>query len=164
MTFKVEWCEVKTTSTGKPYTKMTLKDETDAVFTEVSIWSDNPQYDKATPGGTLEGEITTNEKGYKSFKAPAGNLARRGFTKPDIAKAQERKEGMIDKAMTRKEDSFETSATFRDATLITLAQLTGKNFTNEEFATKWKAWRKWLITNYSDKGIKEDLLADNLDF
>lgn len=165
MTYTIEWIEEKTTSTNKPFRKMSLKDEAGVTTTEVSIWSDNPQYDKAILSGTLEGEITTNEKGYKNFQAPKGNLSRYGGGNPGGAvKAANVTAESVKKAQDKKETAIEISSTFRDATMITLAQFAGKEFTPQQFQAQWQQWRKWLLANFSNNDVRGEIEANNIPF
>lgn len=153
----VDWAETKTTSTGKTYVQCVVKDEAGKEYENVKVWNDNPQVRNAKPGESLDGSLEYSEQ-YKSytFKAAEGNLSRFGAKPSGIKAAQERKNEMINGAMDRKENGMVLAATFRDATLITLAQLGSMPFTEEEFKAKWQSWRYWLKENFGDpEDIKE---------
>ncbi len=151
MKFKIDWVEEKTSSKGTSYRKCTMTSETGEKFENVAVFSSFSMYQEVQAGREVEGKIEIKESSQygKSFslvddkpaQAPRGN---------GIAKAMERKETSIAKTMDRKENGMLLSGSSRDATLITLAQLTGRNFTDEEFKTKWKMWRTWLIDNHGD--------------
>lgn len=103
MLYKIDWLEVKTTSTGKYVKKCVLLDESGVKINDVSIWGDFPNWDELRPGSEVKGEIKTNDKGYKSLypekvttsRAPSG-----------VKAAQERKAVMIEEAQNRKNDSI----------------------------------------------------------
>lgn len=89
--------EQTTTSTGKAMYKSTLKDssgkeETINLFDEVKV------------GQELDGEIYTNDKGYRNFKSTA-RVAKANFMDnkktETFEKLQDRKAGQIEKAQDR---------------------------------------------------------------
>lgn len=140
MKYKVEWLENKTSAKGTNYKIITIKDETGAIFDSVST------FDPVELGGEYDGEIVHNGQ-YKNFKLKTE--AKR--SQPSgIKAAQERKQEMIEKSQESKDVSIKLSSTVRDATLITVAQFTGQNFTDEEFETRWKKWRNWLLDNWGN--------------
>lgn len=91
-----------TTSTGKPMWKTTLKDE-QGVDETVNL------FDRTVEGATLDGEVYTNDKGYRNFKSTQ-SLSKGAFLankkEEQIERAQERKEQSINRAMDRKEESI----------------------------------------------------------
>ncbi len=150
--YHISWLENKTSTTGKAFKKMSLIDESNVQHDNVSIWADDIQFSKAALEGDIEGEIVPKGN-FKNFKGSGGNLSGRGYTNPaknnSIAKFQEVKREDIKVAMDRKEDSFKTSATFRDATLLTVEYTKSNNLTNPEvIKVVWLEWRKWLLENY----------------
>lgn len=102
MKYTIDWCEVKRTGEGAkgPWTitEMNLRDEEGKVTEKVST------FDTVTNGGTIEGEIYTNDKGYLNFKK-AQAVARSNFgaqqKEASITKMQDRKAESIEKAQDR---------------------------------------------------------------
>lgn len=148
----VQWVELATTKNGKPYKKVTVDNKT------FSVWSDDPQYEAATPGGTLTGSIVQDGKYWKFVGHVEGHdpKPQRAYSggKGNIAAAQERKAEDIAYAQSNKEHSIRVSSTFRDATLIAtqeLAHYTGSpELYAEEFKARWLHWRNWLSQQYND--------------
>lgn len=103
MRFKIDWLEVKTTSTGKNVKKCVLLDESGTKINDVSVWGDFPNWADLRPGSEISGEIKTNNKGYKSLYPEKATTSR---PPSGIKAAQERKAEFIEKAQDRKNDSI----------------------------------------------------------
>lgn len=104
MKYSIEWMEKKTTASGKNVISATLKTDRGSTFDKVSIWGDFPGWASLSPGQSVEGEIKTNDKGYKSLyedKAPAptrpasGAVSAAKITSESVEKAQNRKNDSI---------------------------------------------------------------------
>lgn len=146
MKYHVEWIENKTGKSGKPYQAMTLKDETGAMFENVTT------FDSLSLAGDYEGEIIQNGQ-YLNFKMKMANP----YPKPagrGIDKAMERKEASITKFADRKEESIALMSSQRDAVLIVttlypeLASYEEPHKTRE-IEAKYHQWRKFLLNSNS---------------
>ena len=140
MKYQIDWSEKKTTTTGKAVMSATLKDETGATYDKVSIWSDFPDYANLMTGHSVEGEIITNDKGYKSLKpvfAPkqGGNGAYKQKVMDD---AMEKKAGYITQAQGNKEMGIKVASTMRMAVDLAIA-----DDSPTPLAEKILFWRKW---------------------
>lgn len=155
--YHVEWIE-NINANGKSWKKMSLKDETGAMVTDVSVWPDCPTYPEITLGVDILGGIVTNAKGYKNFVINAAKPYTKSAPRTkDIEAAQERKSEMVKEAQENKQTGVEVSATFRDATQVALAQLSGKSFSDDEFKDCWLKWRGWLGANFDPDKSKREL-------
>lgn len=101
MRYSIFWLESAVTKTGKAVKNATLKTENGTLIEKVSIWSNFPSYESLMPGSTVEGEIITNEKGYRSlkaltpYKAPSGAVSAAKITSESVEKAQVKKNDSI---------------------------------------------------------------------
>lgn len=75
--YKVDWVEQKSGKKG-PYRLATLTDETGS-YTNIFVFSNNPEYENCTPGSTVKGEIQDDGK-FKTLKS--GNLGPRPASIP----------------------------------------------------------------------------------
>lgn len=91
MIYLVTTIEEKTTSTGKPMWRTTLKDEK-GVDEVVNL------FERPLEGSKIDGEVYTNEKGYRNFKS-AQSAAKGAFL-------SNKKEEVINKAMDKKADQI----------------------------------------------------------
>lgn len=154
--FTIDWSEQKTTKNGKLKLDATLTSAEGVKIENVTIWGDFPNFDKLMTGNDVEGTIQEKQNGnylnrtlYPIQAANTSKPARTEMTN----KAIERKEKTIEKAMDRKEDSFKTSGTFRDATILTaemLSQMTarGEGWNFDTAKEIWTNWRVWLTDNF----------------
>lgn len=138
MKYKIEFCVQKKTgnTNGKDWaiTEMSLLDEQGVLHENIST------FDSVMMGGTLEGEIVTNDKGYKNFKT-AKAVAGANFKTAQIEKTMERKEQSIGKFQDNKELSIKISSTMRDAVLLAIAE-------GKPDITTIQKWREWLWNNF----------------
>lgn len=141
----VDWCETKTTSTGKNVKNATLKTENGTLMDKVSIWSDFPGWADIRPGSTVQGEIRSNPKGYKSlspgtFSAPAGGRASGAVSAANITKKS------VEEAQARKSESI----AFFNSTNNAIALLSAIGMANLEQPTdKFIVyWRDWFLSEY----------------
>lgn len=149
--FIIDWCEQKTTSTGKTKLNTTLKDDKGNQTVDVTIWQDYPNFATLQPGSEVEGDLVAakDPKYGPTLYPPRSNLgAKPGWAKKDpaaITKAMERKEQGIERFQASKEESIKMAGAMRDATLITLAEFSGQPFDAEQFKDRWYHWRSWLL-------------------
>lgn len=148
--FTIRWCEVarKGNTNGRDWviTKMTLVDEKGNETSDVSTFT------SVMNGGTLEGRIVKNDKGYLNFvpklEAPefikkAGNPA---YKSQQIEKSMERKEGSITKFQDNKEWSIKVASTIGKAVDLAIAEYTATQGIVLTERILW--WRKWLLDNW----------------
>lgn len=154
MKYTVKWCEKKTSKNG-PYLKLDIQGEGN-----VSVWPDkNPSWQNIHPGVVIEG-IIKESNGYKNFEEMDENAngvaisaPNRGFYNPtggkgaQIAQAQETRRRDVEMAQAQKEESVKQASTFRDATLLTVAEL-GTGAGDEQIRETWLRWRNFLLKNW----------------
>lgn len=151
--FSIEWSEVKKTGTtnGKDWkiTTMTLKDEMGTMHDNVST------FDPVMTGGSLEGEIITNEKGYKNFKNHIQRPSNPMFNKTaQMEKVMDRKEESITKFADRKEEAIAMAGAQRDAVLIVTSKiLYAQPIADDTVKLEILKWRNWLLSDEFKKGI-----------
>jgi hypothetical protein len=68
MKYTIQRSIKKTTQTGKPFIKATLKDEVGQEIENVSIWSDFPQFERLEPGVQTVGVVETTTQGFRNLK------------------------------------------------------------------------------------------------
>lgn len=145
--FTIEWSEKKQIPSGKWVINATLKDEVGVTHERVSIWSDFPNWVNIMTGHTVEGNIVTNDKGYKTLYPPrtgtvssngGANRASGGGLGAGMMKA---KSESIAKAQENKELGIMTSSTIRLATDCAIAE-------NNPTPANILKWRNWFITNW----------------
>lgn len=144
MQYTLEWMEKKTTQTGKSYIKASLKDEQGKVTDNVSIWSDFPNYANLALGGSITGELKTNDKGYTNLYPPASTPnsgPSGGYKAKVINDAMEKKAGYISHAQENKEHGIKVSSTIRMAVDMAIAE-------GKPTAENIKDWRKWFWMNW----------------
>lgn len=97
--YTIEWSEVKKEgeTNGRPWkiTEMTLKDEKGNTIEKVST------FDSVVTGGTIEGEVTKNDKGYLNFKAASAKKPNTGYKEKVINEAMDKKNQNIQAAQDR---------------------------------------------------------------
>jgi hypothetical protein len=153
--FLVEWCEKK----SPDWIIATLLEGKQQI-TEVSINRNDKKtgkvafekFDDIMSGTEIEGELWKNQAGKHYLFAPRPQSAPRGgFGGVKVAMAEKAK--AIEHSQDRKDNSIQLSSTFRDATLLTTAQMkTGEVWSNDEVMGKWKMWRSWLMEQFGDAG------------
>jgi len=154
--FSIEWCEKK----NADWIKATLK-EGNQVIQDVSINRLDKKtgkvafekFDDIMPGGTIEGELWRSDKGACYLFAPRPQSAPKVGGGAGIKVAMAEKAKAIEHSQDRKDNSIQLSSTFRDATLLTVAQMgSSTDWSNEEVQNKWKMWRTWLMEQFGDAG------------
>lgn len=145
--YKVEWSENKVGASGKTYTIVSLTAEDGTKIEKAST------FDKVETGKDYEGEVVANGQ-YLNFKvAPTPGIM---GTKPawtaktdKIKEAQIRKEGMIEKAMDKKEEAI---AYFNSCNLA--LQALGANFEEEAFKSLrnffFREWYNFKVEDVID--------------
>ncbi len=145
----------KTTSTGKDYAVLELKDEQGVHHDKVSVWSDFTGFDALNVDSSVEGEIKTNDKGYKNlyasrpaYKATGGYGG--GNRSEQMAKTMEVKSEHIKSAQDNKERGIMISSTARDATLILVELMKKDGGVRENWQTEWRNIRYWLYAKFEE--------------
>ena len=78
MQYKIRECEELVTPNGKKYKKMVLKsDDQQNEEPRVTLWSDHPEYEKATVGGTINGTMQKKDSGKPIPSHPEKNYVNR---------------------------------------------------------------------------------------
>lgn len=159
MKYTIEWCERKTTSTGKEKLDCTLTDENKVQTSNVTIWGDWIGFNDIKVGHAVEGDIVpAKDPKYGPTLYPVKKVAPTGsFGGPrGIAKAQEVKGQQIKEAQERKSDSIAFfNATNSAIALVTKMTETQPVFPGEaEMKVKIRAWRDWFIQEYEDYNTK----------
>jgi hypothetical protein len=149
----IEWTENK----SNDWRICTIKEGTQTI-TDVSVNRVNkkgetfPNFDGIIPGAEIECEIWKSPTGKTYMFAPRPQSAPRGGG-AGIKVAMAEKAKAIEHSQDRKDNSIQLSSTFRDATILTAAQMKGsENWSNEEVQEKWKMWRTWLMEQFGDAG------------
>lgn len=179
--YKVDWMEHKNVrASGKPYISASLVDEAGVNTTDVGIW-DNLQ--TISVGAIIEGSLSTNAKGYVSFKfgiaayrppafggtpPPSVNTAATplpasspssGRARDDEVREEMRRVG-IQNAQKEKEIGMKVAGSMRDATQVLVT------FSKELESVPWEdaqaelkeRHRKWtdFFMNESERRMKEE--------
>lgn len=161
MIYKILKIERKTTSTGKPMARVELLDINGQKHTGITMWADYPNFSTLDVNHSTEGDIVTKEKdGYLNktlYPARTNTLGTRPTRSPAaITKAMEKKAENIEKAQENRAEGVKVSATFRDATLISVEMIKqkGANF-EDDLKQEWLKWRSWLWQNWDHKETDE---------
>lgn len=160
MKYRIEWLEQKTTSTGKNMYKVSIKDEKGEMHTEVAIWEGFPNFAELKSGMDIEGDIQVKQNGQyvnKSLYAP--KVATTGFVGRGggIAKAQETKASMVERAQENKGLSIKIASTASMANATALAFMAGQTIVDEGvFRSEFKRWRAfyWKEWDKEDKDFE----------
>lgn len=159
MKYKLDWSEKKTTSTGKMKLDATLVGEDGVKVENVTIWGDFPNFASLMTGNDVEGTIQEKQNGnylnrtlypIKPSNPPPGG-ARRPLN-ASITKAMETKREGIKEAQENRSEAVRIASTFRDATLLTIAELGSDNLNVKDYVgdykSTWLKWRSWLWQNW----------------
>ncbi len=149
MRYKINWMEVKQTSTGKTKADCSLIDESGIEIDKVSIWSDFPDFANLKPGSEVNGDLVKAKdpkygptlypaKTYKTFAAKP---------KVDIGKMMEKKEASIGRFQDNKEESIKISGAQRDATLM-VTTFYPVDMDTDALKKYWKEWKDFFINQY----------------
>lgn len=154
MKYTIEWCERKTTSTGKEKLDCTLTDENKVQTSDVTIWGDWIGFNDIKVGHAVEGDLVpAKDPKYGPTLYPVKKVAPTGSFggSRGIAKAQEVKGQQIKEAQERKSDSI----AFFNATNSAIALLKDAGIQGEaEMKVKIRVWRDWFIQEYEDYNTK----------
>lgn len=150
MIFKILKIERKQTASGKDMARLNLQNPDGVIINDVTIWGDYPNFATLDVGHTTEGDVQEKQNGQyvnkTLYPARTNTLgAKRGGA--GMAATMEKKEKSIGAAMDRKEASIEKMATFRDATLLTVAwasHIQAEDFSTATMKDKWVEFRLWL--------------------
>lgn len=154
MQYVIEFIESKTIDTTRgPSLKATatLKDTAGVTTEGVTIWGSFPEFSGLMMGHMVEGEIEVKKNGQYTNKTL--NPIRKPLDPPQfiknkqagITQAMEKKETSIKNFQENKEWSIIQAASFRDATLLTVAEAQKGDI---EFEFVWLRWRQWLAQNW----------------
>ena len=168
--FKIKWCEVtkngNTNGRAWQITKMTLVDEEGVETEGVST------FEAVMNGGSLEGKIVTNDKGYLNFvkklDAPAfiKQQSNTAFKTQQMEKVMERKERSISGFQDNKEWSIKVSSTMRDAVQLAVTEYNAsqKNPDSSGINLEYRIgqWRKWLWNNWDIELEDTDAITGKL--
>lgn len=134
---------------GKYSTEATVIDEQNQKL-EVLL---GKELENTMQGTTVEGKLWTSPKNGKVYlfeekmkSAPAG--MKPDFMKKNIDKAMERKETSIKGFQDDKNMAIKVSSTFRDATILTVAEFGDNSYSDEHMRNTWLKWRNWLLNNF----------------
>lgn len=142
---KVQSIEIKTASNGNQYKAVTLEEKVKDKD-QTNVFNNHALFNDLVVGYEIKDtDLYINQKGYLEIANPDGGVKKNFGGGGKIEKLMDRKDAGIEKNMGRKENGMLLAGSSRDATLITVAQFTGKTFTDEELKAKWLMWRKWLI-------------------
>jgi len=154
MKVKIEWAESK----NEGWKVCTVNDNGQTI-TDVSVNRVNkkgetfPNFDDIKPGFEVECELWKSPAGKTYMFAPRPQSAPKTGGGAGIKVAMAEKAKAIEHSIDRKDNSILLSSTFRDATILTSAQMKGgENWSNEEVMEKWKMWRSWLMEQFGDAG------------
>lgn len=131
---------------GNEFGVATVKDESGKEYPECTIFGNTPNFADLREGSIIEGDLLTNDyNGKQGWKLSTPKVGGKSGGNP--AANMEKKEKSIGKAMDRKEASIEKMATFRDATMLTVAwasHVQSEDFTTAALKDKWVEMRLWL--------------------
>lgn len=154
-TYKIDWLEKATTSTGKAYAKVTLEGHADK---KISIWSDFPNFANLMPGQEIVGELKQNDKGYWNIYPPRAENSPKGgaYKQQMMEKVMDRKEAGIERSQENKEHGIKVSSTMNGAVQIAIAMIKDDKtviWTDGSVKDEIKKWREflWLEWDKEDK-------------
>lgn len=136
-----------------------LENENGVLFKDVFVNSkfddQRTNFEGIREGSMLIGDITTSDYNGKEYKwlnsaKPQGSYNNGMSKSKGIAQAQERKEQSIYASQERKSEDIKISSTFRDATLLTIAEMGATNGQESNWQKRWLENRKWLYKNYDN--------------
>lgn len=143
----------KDTKLGKPYKMCEV--EVGGEIRKVNIWSNAPDFANIKEGSIIMGNMEMDGQ-YWNIKFE--NAAQRGnpnFKSQQIEKVMEKKNESIGKFQDSKNESIILASTFRDATLLTVAQISklpiDDEITEKGIEEMWMRWRTWLANHWGDK-------------
>ena len=155
-TFKIEWSEKKTTSTGKEKIDATLKDVTGVVHERVTIWGDYPDFATLMTGHDVVGTLTPAKDPKYGPTLYAPRTPKTGYSGPmrspsAITTAMKNKEAAIGKFQDSKEQSIKVASTFSQSVALAIVEYQ----TNRQMSTSGpslemlqKKWREYCWLNY----------------
>lgn len=148
MIYTVKWSELKTGRSGNKYTEMQLEDSEGNITDKVTT------FDPVMTGGTIEGAIVKNDKGYLNFKKlEAPDFIKKGnpnYKTQQIEKAMDKKNESISHFQDKKEESIALAGAQRDAVLIVTTMMTqypkGTIPDIEDIQNDIIEWRNWFLS------------------
>lgn len=127
------------TSTGKDMWKTTLADPEGKEET-INL------FDMVVNGAVLNGEIYTNDKGYRNFKS-AQSVASGAFKAKQMEDTMNKKSEMIATAQNNKENGIKIASTLNKAVEIAIVEYENPNnlYSMSELIEKWRRylWSEW---------------------
>jgi len=156
MKYKIDWCEIKTTSTGKKKIDATLIDEKGVKNDKVTIWEGFPNFENLAAGMEIDADVVEKQNGqYLNKTAYAIKAPSTGFKGgAGVKAAQERKGEMIKEAQSRKNEAI----AFFNATNCAMQLLPIiKTELDNPFKVKEaiKHWREWFLCEWQEYEVKD---------
>lgn len=152
-TFTITQLQQKTTSTNKPFLRVTLTDAKGVVHEGVAIWSSFPGFAVLAVGSPVMGNLEDKGKG-KTLQPTGGAPRQGGSNAAAMGVIVEQKNQNIRENMSHKETGIKIAGAMRDSALIvtTLYQDLIMQIPEEQRAEKIKEeltnWRTWLMDEW----------------
>ncbi len=161
MKYTIQRSIKKTTQTGKPFLKATLKDESGQVIDNVSIWSDFPNFEILTPGVETAGVVEMNPQGFRNLKpATMGRIVEVSQNMPQRAPVYEQRVDAIRRAQEKKYEAISYfNATNSAISLVSnlKAKLMNGGVNRAVMKQEIMFWRDWFMEEwkkYESNGYK----------
>lgn len=148
MKYKINWFEVKQTSTGKQKADVALE----GVEGNITIWGDYPNFSTLAPGSEVEGDLVpAKDPKYGPTLYPPKVKSTAFATRPpwanktaQIKEAMETKTENIKDFQATKDEAIKMSSSATDATAIVTAFYASTGLSDQEIKLKWEEWRKYF--------------------
>lgn len=146
MNYTIDWMEIKTSKSGKPFIKATLTDSDGKKYDNVTIFTSHKEYSGCMPGAVVTGSLKPND-----YNGVPGFILNSELAPPRFVQAKmnnERKAEAINQAMDKKADGIMVSSTARDATAILTTFF--PQVPKELWLEKWLEIRQSLVKNWDN--------------
>lgn len=148
---KVTFIESATTSTGKPFKKVTL--DSDVLGkNKFNVMSWHVRYGDVVVGRAFDESEFEPDGQYIKLRDPDQGIkrpfTRKGPNPLEIAQAQENKAKHIEQAQDNKDYSIRLSGSMGHAVKIVTTFYETQPLTPEEIKTKVLLWRDWFLNNW----------------
>lgn len=162
MKYTIQRSIKKTTQTGKPFIKATLKDEVGQEIENVSIWSDFPNFEVLTPGIQTAGVIETNPQGFRNLRpATMGRVVEEETKVAARPAVYEHRVDAIRRAQEKKYEAISYfNATNSAISLVSNAKsklMNTNNVSRSSMKQEIMYWRDWFMDewkHYEASGYK----------
>lgn len=149
----VTFVESATTSTGKPYKKVTLDSEI-LGKNKFNVFNFHTRYADVVVGRSFDVSEFEKDGQYIKLSDPDAGIkrpfARKGADPVAIAMAQQNKADNIEKAQDNKDKAIRLSGSMNHA--VTVVTAFNKDLTAEQTKKKVIEWRNWFLENWDVKG------------